>query len=382
MHLIQTLSLLLALPLIASSGGETGFTTVFTASEGGFKSIRIPSVAVTNKGTVLAFAEGRSANSDQAENKIILKRSENDGRTWGHLTVIASDGARSLNNPCAVVDRDTGVIFLMFQSYPPGLNETSKKLTPGVTGENIVRNYIISSKDDGVTWTKPVDITRETKRPTIVTTDAVGPGIGVQISKGRYAGRLVFPFNEGPFDEWRIYAVYSDDHGKTWKMGDTAPGGFVTDSSGKKISNVNEAQLVELRDGSLRFIVRRWAGDPVRQTCVSHDGGMTWSKVEDLKDIPDPCCMGSVLRYVSPGSPHTECLLYAGPRSYTKRVNGAIYRSDDDGASWKIHRQLYAGEYEYSALTELRDGEIGCLFEADGYSRIVFARFSLGWIDK
>jgi len=193
---------------------------------------------------------------------------------------------------------------------------------------------------------------------------------------------LVFPFNEGPFDEWRIYAVYSDDHGNTWKMGGNAPGGFVTDRSGNKISNVNEAQLVELRDGSLRFIVRRWAGDPVRQICVSHDGGMTWSKVEDLKDIPDPCCMGSVLRYVSPGSPHTECLLYAGPRSYTKRVNGAIYRSDDDGASWKIHRQLYAGEYEYSVLTELRDGEIGCLFESDGYSRIVFARFPPDWIDK
>lgn len=380
MHLIQSLLFLLALPPITTSGRVPVFTTVFTANENGFKSIRIPSMVVTNKGAVLAFAEGRSANADQAENKIILKRSEDNGRAWGPLSVIASDGDRSLNNPCAVVDRQTGVIFLMFQSYPQGINETSKKLSPGVTGENIVRNYIISSKDDGVDWSKPLDITRETKRPVVVTTNAVGPGIGIQITKGRYAGRLVFPFNEGPFNEWHIYAVYSDDQGATWKMGNIAPGGFVTDRAGKQISNVNEAQLVELRDGSLRFIVRRWAGDPVRQTCVSHDGGVTWSKVEDVKDIPDPCCMGSVLRYVSPETPHKELLLYAGPRSYTKRENGTVYISDDDGISWKIHRQLYAGEYEYSVLTELQDGEIGCLFEADGYSRIVFARFPLEWI--
>jgi len=166
-------------------GKDSAFTTIFSSGEGGYKSIRIPSMVVTAKGTILAFAEGRSMDADKAENKIILKRSEDDGRTWGPFTVIASDGARSLNNPCSVVDRDTGVIFLLFQSYPPGLNEMSKKLTPGVTGENIVRNYIISSKDDGVTWTKPVYITRETKRPAIVPTDAVGPGIGVQISKGR-----------------------------------------------------------------------------------------------------------------------------------------------------------------------------------------------------
>ena len=49
------------------------------AGEGGYKSIRIPSVIVTRAGTVLAFAEGRAARNDQAENDIILKRSADKG---------------------------------------------------------------------------------------------------------------------------------------------------------------------------------------------------------------------------------------------------------------------------------------------------------------
>lgn len=46
---------------------------MFVPKADGFKSIRIPAVVVTKKGTVLAFAEGRAANTDQAKNKIILK---------------------------------------------------------------------------------------------------------------------------------------------------------------------------------------------------------------------------------------------------------------------------------------------------------------------
>ena len=74
-------------------------------------------------------------------------------------------------------------------------------------------------------------------------------------------------------------------------------------------------------------------------------------------------------------------LLHSGPDS-TKRERGTIYLSRDEGKSWPIKRVLYPGSFAYSVLTKFPDGTVGCLFEADNYGRIVFARLPLGWLSE
>lgn len=360
-------------------GAEPEVVDVFVPEADGFASIRIPAVVVSKQGTVLAFAEGRAADADQAKNKIILKRSTDGGKTWGELAVIAEDGDRALNNPCAVVERESGQVLLMFQSYPAGVSERSGAIQPGYEGEKVVRNWLIASDDDGVTWAKPRDITRETKREKLVTTIASGPGIGIQLRHGRHAGRILMPFNEGPFGAWNIYAVYSDDKGRTWQMGDAAPGGWIDAGKDKKSSTVNEAQFVELKDGSIRCNARRWSGNAVRKTCVSEDGGATWSAVEDAPDLADPSCMGSVLRYTDPADGAKSRILFSGPDS-TRRENGTVFVSYDEGRTWPTKRALCKDAFAYSCLTALPDGTIGCLYEADETRKIVFARFTLDWL--
>jgi sialidase-1 len=374
------LLLLLLLPLPALAG-EPEVSDVFIPKADGFKSIRIPSVVVAKTGAVLAFAEGRAANADQAKNKIVLKRSTDGGKTWGKIAVIADGGDKSFNNPCAVVERVSGRVLLMYQGYPASGDERSGKIQTGYDGEQIVRDFLITSDDDGVTWSKPRDLTREAKRPEKVTTIASGPGIGIQLRHGKYAGRLLFPFNEGPFGLWNIYAVYSDDKGKTWQRGEVAPGGLIDAPKGGKISTVNEAQFVELKDGSIRFNVRRWAGKPVRKTSVSDDGGTTWSKVEDVPELRDPSCMASVFRYTDPADGAKSRILFSGPQS-DKRENGVVFLSYDEGKTWPVKRVLHKEGFAYSCLTALPDGTIGCLYEADGTSRIVFARFTLDWLTE
>lgn len=370
---------LLLIVLVPVSAGEPQVVDVFVPKADGFKSIRIPAVVVTKQGTVLAFAEGRAANADQARNKIVLKRSPDGGKTWGKLAVIAADGDKSLNNPCAVVERESGTVPVMYQSYPAGVGERSGKLQTGLDGELIVRNLVITSADDGATWSKPRDVTRKTKRPEKVTTLASGPGLGVQLRHGKHAGRILIPFNEGPFGLWNVYAVFTDDRGKTWQMGDIAPGGLIDFGKGKKTSTVNESQLVELKDGSIRFNVRRWAGKALRKTCVSADGGRTWSKVEDVPGQVDPGCMASIFRYTDPADGGKSRILFSGPQS-TKRENGTVFLSYDEGRTWPVKRVLCKGSFAYSCLTALPDGTIGCLYEADGYGRIAFARFTLDWL--
>jgi sialidase-1 len=357
------------------------FTDVFRSKAEGYASIRIPSVVVTKSGVVLAFAEGREKPSDQAENDIILKRSTDGGKSWGRLQVVAEDGANSLNNPTAVVEQGSGRVFLFYQRIPAHLKERSAATATGHEGTNVYRNFLTWSDDHGSTWRKPLDVTRSTKRPDRATTIASGPGIGIQLTRGPHKGRLIIPFNEGPYSHWNNFAVFSDDRGATWKWGENVPGAFVPDARLGQRSQINEVQMVELSDGSVRLNSRQFAGAKVRKTSVSRDGGATWTPVEDVPVLRDPSCMASILRVSFEGGSGRGVILYSGPDS-TKRDNGTVYMSVDDGQTWPIKRVLWPGSFAYSVLTRLADGTIGCLFETDNYGRIVFARFPLAWVQE
>src|SRR5205823_4257788 len=132
-------------------------------------------------------------------------------------------------------------------------------------------------------------------------------------------------------------------------------------------------------DGSVRINARQMAGKPLRKTSVSKDGGVTWSAVDDVADLKDPRCMAAIFRYSDPADGAKSRILFSGPQS-TKRDTGTIALSYDEGETWPVQRVLWPGSFAYSVLTALPDGAIGCLFEADGTSRIVFARFTLDWL--
>ncbi len=349
----------------ASIAGTT--TTVFAAGDGGFQQIRIPSVVRTNSGTLLAFAEGRAdVKTDQEMNRIVLRRSTDEGKSWGDLQIVADPGKDCFNNPCAVVDRRNGRVLLMFQRYPNGLREAGGKLKPGVKGADIVSTLVTQSDDDGKTWSPLRDITGEVKRPTVATTVASGPGVGIQLQKGPHKGRLVFPMNQGPFYQWQIYAAYSDDGGQTWKYGQDAPGAMLVTANGQYRSQVNEVQCAEASDGSIIMISRQYAGRTCRRAAVSRDGGQTWSDIRELPELTDPSCMGSVVR-LSDGR-----LLYSGPDA-SDRSRGTVWTSRDGGKTWPLKRLIEPREFAYSVLVPLSAGKVGCLYETDGYKKIVFA---------
>lgn len=98
--------LLTFLTAASISAQEPEFFDVFTPGSDGYPAIRIPSVVVTTKGSVLAFAEARKTLGDQSENKIVTKRSTDGGATWSALKLIHDDGANSLNNPTAAMLAD------------------------------------------------------------------------------------------------------------------------------------------------------------------------------------------------------------------------------------------------------------------------------------
>src|SRR4051794_5806485 len=159
---------------------------VFVNSKEGYHTFRIPALIVTPKGTLLAFCEGRkNGRGDSGDVDLVLKRSTDGGRSWSRLTVVADDGGNTVGNPCPAAGRKTGPVWLLLTH---NLGKDTERTIRDGTGKGTRRVWVTKSDDDGVSWSKPIDVTKDVKDAKW-TWYATGPGVGIQTS----SGRLVIP---------------------------------------------------------------------------------------------------------------------------------------------------------------------------------------------
>lgn len=369
------IQLILVLPLVSvfHSGPSVSFSAegtlpvpvqiaTFTAGQDGYHTYRIPSVIVTKKGTVLAFSEGRkTGRGDTGDIDLVLKRSFDGGRTWQPQQLVWDDGINTCGNPCPVIDVSDGTIWLLLTH---NLREDTEQEIVDATSTGSRTCWVSKSSDDGASWLKPIEITRDVKRPDW-TWYATGPGVGIQLK----SGRLLIPCDNkvAGSKARQSHVIYSDNHGTSWKLG-----GIVG-------PNCNESQVVELADGSLLLNMRSYQANNRRLVARSRDGGMTWTPPIEDPVLIEPVCQASILRY-DHGDSHP--VLFSNPASI-KRENLTIRASFDWCRTWSAARTLHAGPAAYSCLTVLPDGTIGCLYERglqSPYETITFARFSLDWL--
>lgn len=350
---------LMAAPALAA---EPEQSTLFSAGQNGYHTYRIPSLIVAKDGTLLAFCEGRKkGRSDTGDIDLLLRRSSDGGKSWTKTQVVWDDADNTCGNPCPVIDRKTGTIALVL-THNLGSDTQAMIETGNSKGSRTV--WICRSEDDGLTWNKPIEITKDLKKPNW-TWYATGPGVGIQLK----SGRLVVPCDHYLAGSRAQYAhvILSDDAGKTWKLG-----GIV----GPKC---NESQIIELDDGSLMFNIRSYRDTNRRLVAISKDGGETFSEPIEDKTLIEPVCQASMVRYfgVKGG------VLFSNPAS-TKREKMTVRLSRDQGKTWPHGKTLHAGPAAYSCLAALKDGSIACLYERgdkNAYETITFARFSLEWLN-
>lgn len=342
-------------------------TPVFTSGKEGYHTFRIPALLVTKEGTLLAFCEGRkTGRGDHGDLDMVLKRSTDLGKTWEPMRLVHEEGGTAkvtIGNPCPVVDDDTGTIWLPFTRDNDDV-------------------FITHSTDDGKTWAKPELITKSVKKPDW-TWYATGPGVGIQLRHGPHRGRLVIPCDHrSPIKGKQVthsHAIYSDDHGKTWKLGEpVAP-------------YTNECQVVELPDGRLLMNMRNYWGrdggqkerDRKRALAWSKDSGHSWSDLSFDDGLIEPVCQASLVRHSWADSGKQSRLLFSNPASTSERHRLTVRQSLDEGKTWANSRLLHPGPAAYSCLAALPDGSVGCLYECgekNAYETITFARFSLDWL--
>ncbi|MDG2291320.1 MAG: sialidase family protein [Phycisphaerales bacterium] len=356
---------------VPPSADDSGLqqTDVFISGEGGYDTYRIPSITTTPKGSLIAFCEGRLDGSGDAGNiDILMRRSEDEGRTWGEVVVLRDDDANTCGNPCVVVDHVTGTMMLL-TTHNLG-HDHEREIIDG-TAEGSRTVWVMRSDDDGLTWSDPDDVTAGVKDSTW-TWYATGPGAGIQIKHGDHAGRLVIPCDhiEAETKHYYSHVIYSDDHGATWQRGGSTPQ-----------HQVNECEVVELSDGQLMLNMRNYdRTKKTRQVCTSDDGGSTWTDQRHDEALIEPICQASICRLAWPDEVHAGVIVFSNPASSEGRVQMTVRASFDDGETWPVARVLHAGSSAYSSLTARSDGGAYCLYEADGYGRIVLAELSERWL--
>ena len=328
-----------------------GPLVLFDSGENGASTYRIPALAVTNAGTLLAFAEARqNSHKDHGDIDLVVKRSEDGGRTWSEAITVRADGENCCSSPTPVV-LESGRILML----------STWKTTAVPFHYFDITWFVQHSDDDGLTWSEPRRIDEGlVERNWIMA--CVGPGHAIQLQNGPHKGRVVASCyhkweGEGKLWQGRSFFIYSDDGGETWTRGAFSGRGG------------NECMSAELSNGDIMLNMRefkRWQDTTgiryLRQVSISSDGGETLGDIAYDTQLTSAVCEGSLIRYRH-GHEKDDWLLFANPTD-TVRTGLKVKLSKDRGANWQ---EIYDGPYAkeaYSDMVELPDGSVGVLYEA------------------
>jgi sialidase-1 len=352
---------------------------------GGYRQYRIPALAVSRQGTLLAAYDGRP-NLDDLPNPIdlLLRRSTDHGRTWGGQQVVRTGGGlNGFGDPSLLVDVETGRIFMF---HAAGTHAGYFEAVAGVAPDDDVQHCDLSfSDDDGLTWQhRRITAQLKLRPPTHpgepdITGIFAAAGQGIQIHAGPFRGRLVQQFVVLAGGGIMAASAYSDDHGDSWTLGELI--GARTHGHAP-----NENKVAALQDGRILLHSR---GTPRRLAATSDDGGATWSALRPVEDLPDPGDNGSLVRFDGlPSLPSLaddatgSWLLATNNHDTALRRNTVLSLSTDNGSSWPAKLVLCPGSSAYSTAARLRDGNIGVLYERRGYREIVFASVPAGQLTE
>ena len=287
------------------------------------------------------------------------------------MKIIMDMGAPHENNgigdPAILFDPATKKIFVV-ALWSKGNRSIAGSL-PGISPDTTGQFVLVSSDDDGLSWSAPTSLTPQVKNP-IWHLFFNGPGSGIAMQDGK----LVFAaqyWNENKIPYSTI--IYSNDHGVTWNGKITGPK-----------SNTTESQVVETNPGTLMLNMRDNRGS-YRSVATTSNMGASWTEhATSYNALPDPVCMGSVIKAnVNVKGKMTDVLFFSNPNTNSGRYNITIKASLDLGETWLPINQLLIDErqcYGYSSLTKLDDNTIGILYE--GSKDLYFVRVPVSEIVK
>ena len=348
-------------------------------NDDGVHTYRIPAMTRSPKGTLfVVYDMRRQMGRDLQEDiDIGLSRSTDGGRTWEPAKVIMDMGEygglpqsqNGCSDPGIIVDPATGEIFCfsLWMNGKPGKHQwTDDGSEPGFEIGKSAQLMLVRSKDDGLTWSEPQNLTRTLKRPEWWLL-APAPQSGISLPDGTLVMPVQGRTGREPLETFATI-MSSRDHGATWTIGQ--PG----------YTGGNECQAAMLGDGSIMLNIRN-DRERYRAVVVTKDLGQTWTPHATHRNtLIEPNCNGSLLRvdYEQAGQPK-HVLLFANPHTQKGRTHQTLQVSFDDGLTWPASHHLLLDEGAgagYPSLTRIDANHIGIVYEGS-QSNLMFERIAL-----
>ncbi len=323
---------------------------------------RIPGLATTNEGTLIAVYDNRYNGSVdlQADVDVGMSRSTDGGQTWESMKVIMDMGEwggksqdqNGIGDPSVLVDRGTGTIWVaaIWAHGTPG-ERTWNSSRPGLEPIETSQLMLVRSDDDGLTWSDPINLTPMIKDPAWYLM-LQGPGKGITMTDGT----IVFPAQFKDHEQMpHSTIIWSKDHGENWSIG-----------TGAK-SNTTEAQVIELDNGSLMLNMRDNRKGS-RSVYTSSDLGETWSMHPTSRSaLIEPVCNASLIKGTfQVNGAEQKLVLFVNPNATDGRHHMTIKLSMDDGMTWPEKYWFLLDEGRgngYPSMTQIDEQHIGVLYE-------------------
>ena len=345
------------------------------AGDDGVAAYRIPGLVTTPRGTLLATYDVRRLSSADLQGAIDigLSRSTTGGRSWEPMRIALSMGEwgglpkaqNGVGDPCILVDHATGdILILALWTHGMGGRRAWTASAPGIDPAQTGQLLMVRSSDDGQTWSAPVNLTAQVKRPEWRLL-LQGPGRGICMADGTLVAPIQYIDADGlP----HAGIIFSRDHGTTWTFHRPAR------------DNVTEAQVAEIAPGTLMLNMRDNRGGS-RAVAITTDLGRTWTDHPSSRSaLIDPVCMAALLAVEAEDNAcGRDLLLFSNPADTSHRRNITLRVSLDGGLTWPDHRQvlLDAGDcWGYSCLTLIDPNTVGIAYESST-AHIIFQRISL-----
>lgn len=350
---------------------------------------RIPGIAQTKSGKLLAVADYRHCKRDIGNGAIdlVISESEDNGENWTEPRIFAEhDDAKASGNqwdyafgdPSIVADRESDEVLVMAVGGHVGYFQSSRQ-----NPQHVVR---FRSHDGGETWDGGTNITEDIYG--LYDGREGGSPAGIFLTSGRimqskyvkvgayYRLYIAHPLRGGGDG---AYVIYSDDFGETWKV---LGGAETVPCSGR-----DESKVEELPDGSVLLSTRVQGGGRQYNVFTYTDADKAegvWGKEVIPKNMTGNqvnACNGSVLVVPVIRKADGEkvfLILQTVPLSrsrqnvgfyYKELVNGNNYNTAAAlGADWVKGKQLTAASSCYSSMVLKKDHKVGILFEVNQYN--------------
>ena len=286
-------------------------------------------IKLKNGELLLMWREGTEHVS--VDGDVVMVRSKDGGRTWGDRQVIAGIEGLDEREGCGLQLSDgtivVGVFFNKFY-YPNGnyMPTPERQARLDKPGQTDLGSYIITSKDNGRSWSKANYI----KTAGMPYSSVEGPtDAPIEMPDGSVIMAIIGYSPHGDKGNRAAALIRSTDQGKTWKHVS-----MIATDPGAKLGGFMEPGIVRTKTGRLVVAMRNHGTEQAIWVTHSDDDGKTWAPVKQTAMIGHPVDLIELK--------DGRLLASYGirPGSHTTPGGIRVCFSKDNGVTWDIATEV------------------------------------------